>query len=160
MSQKMLVTSALFYANGSIHLGHLLEVVQTDIFVRAQKLFGRDVIYICADDTHGAPIEINARKRGITPEQLIAQSYEEHVRDFADFEISFDEYGSTHTDENRRYAELIFERLRQGGHIERRPLELTYCETDRRFLPDRFACGGICPRCGSPDQYGDVCEGL
>jgi methionyl-tRNA synthetase len=110
---------------------------------------------VCADETHGTPIEISAQKQGITPEELIARSYREHVRDFADFGISFDEYGSTHTEENRRYAELIYARLRQGGHIEKRTLELTYCENDQRFLPDRFV-RGTCPRCGSPDQYGDV----
>jgi methionyl-tRNA synthetase len=157
MPPKLLVTSALFYANGPIHLGHLVEVVQTDVFVRAQRLLGRDVIYVCADDTHGTPIELSAQKQGITPEELIARSYKEHVRDFADFEISFDEYGSTHTEENRAYAELIYERLRAGGHIEKRTLELTYCENDKRFLPDRFV-RGTCPRCGSADQYGDVCE--
>jgi methionyl-tRNA synthetase len=157
MPPKLLVTSALFYANGPIHLGHLVEVIQTDIFVRAQRLLGRDVIYICADDTHGTPIELGAQKQGISPEELIARSYKEHVRDFADFAISFDEYGSTHTEENRRYSELVYERLKQGGHIEKRVLELTYCEKDRRFLPDRFV-RGTCPRCGSPDQYGDVCE--
>jgi len=157
MPPKLLVTNALFYANGSIHLGHMLEAVQSDIFVRAQRLLGRDVIYVCADDTHGTPIELSAQKQGISPEELIARSYQEHVRDFADFEISFDEYGSTHTEDNRRYSELIYARLREGGHIEKRTLELTYCENDKRFLPDRFV-RGTCPRCGSPDQYGDVCE--
>src|SRR5579885_1133663 len=111
---KLLVTSALFYANGPMHLGHLVEVIQTDIFVRAQRLLGREVIYVCADDTHGTPIELSAQKQGISPEELIARSYREHVRDFADFDISFDEYGSTHTEENRQFSELIYARLKEG----------------------------------------------
>jgi methionyl-tRNA synthetase len=156
--KKLLVTNALFYANGPIHLGHLVEVIQTDIFVRYQRLLrGREVIYVGGDDTHGTPIELNAQKQGVTPEALISRVFEEHQRDFRDFEIGFDSYGSTHTDANRRFAELIFERLTKGKHVERRPLDLTYCEVDQRFLPDRFV-RGICPRCGSPDQYGDVCE--
>ena len=154
---KLLVTSALIYANGPIHLGHLVEVVQADVFVRAQRLMGRDVLYVCADDTHGTPIELSAQKQGVSPEALIAGIYVEHVRDFADFDISFDDYGSTHTPENRHFAELIYQRLRDAGHIDKRAIELSYCETDKRFLPDRFV-RGICPRCGAPDQYGDVCE--
>jgi methionyl-tRNA synthetase len=155
--KRLLVTNALVYANGPLHLGHLVEAVQTDLFVRAQRLFGRDVLFVGGDDTHGTPIELNAQKQGISPEELIRGVYAGHVRDFADFGISYDEYGSTHTDENRHYAELFFRRLTERGHLVRRPLELTYCEVDKRFLPDRFV-RGICPRCGSADQYGDVCE--
>ena len=157
MTKKLLVTSALPYANGPIHLGHLVEVIQTDIFARWQRLRGRDVVYVCADDTHGTPIELSARKQGISPEALISRVHGEHRRDFADFDISFDEYGRTHTDENRAWAERIFERLRAGGYVVKRAMELTYCEKDLRFLPDRFVRGG-CPRCGALDQYGDVCE--
>ncbi len=155
--KRLLVTNALFYANGPLHLGHLVEAVQADIFVRSQRLFGRDVLFISGDDTHGTPIELNAQKLGLTPEALIGQVYAGHVRDFAAFGISYDEYGSTHTEDNRRFAELFFQRLTERGHIAQRPLELTYCEVDKRFLPDRFV-RGVCPRCGSPDQYGDVCE--
>ncbi len=154
---KILVTSALPYANGSIHLGHLVEHIQTDIYVRFLRSAGEDVIHICADDTHGTPIELNARKLGITPEQLVAGVWDEHVRDFKDFGIGFDHYDSTNSDENRQYAELIFQRLQKAGAIEKKALELTYCEKDQRFLPDRFV-KGTCPRCSSPDQYGDVCE--
>src|ERR1700684_2527614 len=122
MPPKLLVTNALFYANGPIHLGHLVEVIQTDIYVRTQRLLGRDVIYVCADDTHGTPIELSAQKQGISPEELIARVYQSHTKDFADFGMSFDEYGSTHTPENRQFAELIYTRLRDGGHVEKRPL--------------------------------------
>ncbi len=157
MKKRMLVTSALPYANGPIHLGHLVEVIQTDIFVRLQRLLGRDVVYVCADDTHGTPIELSARKQGIEPKALVTQIHAEHVRDFAGFGIGFDVYGSTDTPENQAWAQRIFSRLVEGGHIERRSMELTYCEQDRRFLPDRFVRGS-CPRCGAADQYGDVCE--
>jgi methionyl-tRNA synthetase len=155
--KRLLVTSALPYANGPIHLGHLVEVIQTDVFVRYQRLAGRDAIYVCADDTHGTPIELNARKQGITPEQLVEEVGVGHRRDFKDFGIDFAAYGSTNLPANERIANEIFEKLRVGGHIERRAIELTYCETDKRFLPDRFV-RGICPKCGTPDQYGDVCE--
>jgi methionyl-tRNA synthetase len=154
---RFLVTSALPYANGPIHLGHLVEYIQTDVFVRFQKLAGHDVAYVCADDTHGTPIELNARKQGLSPEELIARVGEGHRRDFADFEIDFSAYGSTNIPENENIANQIFERLKAGGHVVRRAIELTYCENDRRFLPDRFV-RGICPRCGAADQYGDVCE--
>ncbi len=154
---KTLITSALPYANGSIHLGHLVEYIQTDIYARFLRSCGEDVIYVCADDTHGTPIELNARKQGIEPAQFIARVHEEHMRDFAAFGISFDQFGSTNIDENRQYSEAIFRRLLDGGHIEKRPMELTYCEHDKRFLPDRFV-RGVCPKCQAPDQYGDVCE--
>ncbi len=154
---RTLVTSALPYANGSIHLGHLVEYVQTDIYVRFLRSCGEEAIYLCADDTHGTPIEIKARQMGISPEALVAGIGEEHRRDFGGFDISFDHFDSTNSDENRAFVEQIFDRLLKAGHIEKRPLELNYCEKDRRFLPDRFVLG-TCPKCGAPDQYGDVCE--
>jgi methionyl-tRNA synthetase len=154
---RTLVTSALPYANGSIHLGHLVEYLQTDIYVRFLRSCGEDVTYVCADDTHGTPIEIKAGQMGIAPEELVRQVGEEHRKDFAEFGVSFDHYDSTNSPENRFYAELIFERNRKGGYVEKRPLELTYCEKDRRFLPDRYV-RGTCPSCGAADQYGDVCE--
>ena len=159
MNEPMLLTSALPYANGSIHLGHLVEYIQTDILARYHRLRGRDVIYLCADDTHGTPIEINAKKAGIRPEDLIARYYEEHQRDFADFHIQFDEYYSTNSPENRKHAEYIFQRLREQGHIVTRTVSQYYCETDGRFLPDRYI-RGTCPNpdCGAENQYGDVCE--
>ncbi len=154
---KTLVTSALPYANGSIHLGHLVEYIQTDIYVRFLRSCGEEVIYICADDTHGTPIEIKAQQMGISPERLVEDIGAEHRKDFADFGVSFDHYDSTNSPENREYAVMIFERLKAGGYVEKRPLELTYCEKDKRFLPDRFV-RGTCPKCGAGDQYGDVCE--
>jgi methionyl-tRNA synthetase len=159
MSDPILITSALPYANGSIHIGHLVEYIQTDILVRFFKLTGRDAVYMCADDTHGTPIEINAQRAGITPEELINRYYDEHQRDFADFHIAFDCYYSTNSPENRRHSEYIFERLRQQGHIVTRPVAQYYCEQDGRFLPDRFI-RGTCPNptCQAAEQYGDVCE--
>jgi methionyl-tRNA synthetase len=159
MADSILITSALPYANGSIHLGHLVEYIQTDIFVRFLKQTGQDVVYMCADDTHGTPIEINARRAGITPEALISRYYDEHQRDFADFHIAFDCYYSTNSPENRRHSEYIFEQLRQQGHIVTRPVAQYYCEQDERFLPDRFI-RGTCPNptCRATEQYGDVCE--
>jgi methionyl-tRNA synthetase len=159
MADSILITSALPYANGSIHLGHLVEYIQTDIFVRFLKMTGQDVVYMCADDTHGTPIEINARRAGITPEALISRYYDEHQRDFADFHIAFDCYYSTNSPENRRHSEYIFEQLRQQGHIVTRPVAQYYCEQDERFLPDRFI-RGTCPNptCRATEQYGDVCE--
>ncbi len=155
--ERILVTAALPYANGPAHLGHLVEYIQTDIYVRFLKLTGHDVIYVCADDTHGAPIEINARSQGIAPEELVARFHESHARDFADFGVDFDVFYTTHSDENRRWATRIYEALRDGGHVTERTTEQLYCETDERFLPDRFV-KGTCPKCKSPDQYGDVCE--
>lgn len=153
----ILVTSALPYANGSIHLGHLVEYIQTDVFVRFLKLVGEDVAYVCADDTHGTPIEMRATREGVAPEQIIARYHEEHQRDFGDFQIRFDFYGSTHQDENRIWAERIFDALRASGHVDRREVEQAYCPKDQRFLPDRFI-RGTCPNCKAPDQYGDQCE--
>jgi methionyl-tRNA synthetase len=155
--EKILVTAALPYANGSIHLGHLVEYTQTDIYVRFLKLTGRDAIYVCADDTHGAPIEISARREGIAPETFIARFHEEHQADFAAFDVAFDVFHTTHSEENRKWAYRIYEVLKEGGHLEERSMAQLYCEKDARFLPDRFV-KGTCPRCKAPDQYGDVCE--
>lgn len=157
LSKPILVTSALPYANGPSHLGHLVEYIQTDIWVRYLKLAGKDAIYVCASDTHGAPIELNAAKEGIPPEEFVAKWHDRQVRDFGDFLIDFDVFDTTHSDLNRRWSEEIFAQLEAEGHIEKRPLEQWYCETDRRFLPDRFV-KGTCPSCGATDQYGDVCE--
>ena len=155
--RKQLVTMALPYANGSIHLGHLVEAVQTDIYVRALKAIGEDVIYVCADDTHGTPIEVNAAKAGIPPEQFVARFHEEHLRDYTAFEIDFDVFSTTNSDENRLHAEAFFAALTKNGDIEQRQVEQLYCEVDKRFLPDRFV-RGTCPKCGAVDQYGDGCE--
>ncbi|MCH9023466.1 MAG: methionine--tRNA ligase, partial [Planctomycetes bacterium] len=155
--RRILVTAALPYANGSIHMGHLVEYLLTDIWVRFQKLRGHECIYICADDTHGTPIMISARQQGVTPEALIERMHGEHLRDFEAFGVEFDSFYTTHSDENRRLCEMIFERLRKAGHIETREVEQAYCETDAMFLPDRFI-RGTCPKCKAADQYGDTCE--
>ena len=155
--RKILVTSALPYANGPIHLGHLVEYIQTDIWVRFQKLRGHQCIYVCADDAHGTPIMLKAQQEGITPEKLISRISTEHQADFADFLIGFDNYYSTHSEENRQLANLIYERLREGGHIIRRTITQAYDPEAEMFLPDRFI-KGECPRCGAADQYGDSCE--
>ena len=155
--RNILVTSALPYANGAIHLGHLVEYIQTDIWVRFQKMQGHNCIYVCADDAHGTPIMLRARDEGITPEQLIERIGQEHRRDFADFSIDFDNFHSTHSDENRQLAELIYTRLRDGGYIHTRTIQRPYDESKQMFLPDRFI-KGTCPKCKSEDQYGDNCE--
>ena len=157
MAERILVTSALPYANGSVHIGHAVEYIQTDIYVRFLRSCGKDVVYFCADDTHGTPIEINAAKQGLKPEDFIARFHSEHQRDFHDLDIRFDYFHSTNSPENRHYAELIYGRLKEKGDIERRNIEQAYCEKDRRFLPDRFI-KGTCPNCKAPDQYGDACE--
>jgi methionyl-tRNA synthetase len=155
--RTILVTSALPYANGSIHLGHLVEYIQTDIWVRFQKMRGHDCTYVCADDAHGTPIMLRAQQEGISPETLIARVAEEHRADFADFYIGFDNYHSTHSDENRQLSELIYRRNRDAGHIETRTITQAYDPEKEMFLPDRFI-RGECPRCGAADQYGDSCE--
>jgi len=155
--RRILVTSALPYANGSIHLGHLVEYIQTDIWVRFQKLRGHECWYVCADDTHGTPIMLRAEKEGITPEQLIERMHGEHARDFADFGVVFDNYYSTHSPENRELAETIYKRLHDAGHIARRVIQQAYDPVRQMFLPDRFI-KGECPKCGAKDQYGDSCE--
>ncbi len=155
--RTLLVTSALPYANGSIHLGHLVEYIQTDIWVRFQKMQGHDCTYVCADDAHGTPIMLRAQQEGIEPEALIERMNAEHQADFAAFHIEFDNYYSTHSDENREFAELIYTRLRDGGHIDRRTISQYYDPEKELFLPDRFI-KGTCPKCGAEDQYGDNCE--
>ncbi len=155
--RKIFVTSALPYANGSIHLGHLVEYLQTDIWVRFQKLMGQECLYCCADDAHGTPMMVAARKKKVPVEELIAECRAEHVRDFAAFQIEFDSYHTTHSDENRALSEEIFARNVDGGHITFKDVELPYCEEDGMFLPDRLI-RGTCPRCGAEDQYGDQCE--
>jgi methionyl-tRNA synthetase len=157
VKQKILVTSALPYANGPIHIGHLVEYIQVDIFVRFLRLIEEDVLFVCADDTHGAPIEIKASELKITPEQLITKVYDGHVKDFKDFLISFDNYHTTHSEENKHYSDLIFTRLKEKGFIYTKEIEVTYCEHCKRTLPDRYV-KGKCPKCNAPDQYGDVCE--
>jgi len=157
MARRILVTAALPYANGSIHIGHLVEYLQTGIWARFQKLRGHDCIYCCADDTHGTPIMIGARNKGIEPEELIAAMHEEHQRDFAGFDVGFDSYYTTHSPENREFAEKIYLSNMEAGHIARRDVEQAYCEKDAMFLPDRFV-KGTCPKCQAQDQYGDQCE--
>jgi methionyl-tRNA synthetase len=157
MARRVFITSALPYANGSIHLGHLVEYIQTDIYARYRRLKGDSVIYVCADDTHGTPIEINALKQGITPEELVERYHKEHIEDFSRFDIGFDIFYTTNSPENRYYSEMFFNKLRENGYIYQKDMELHYCEHDKRFLPDRYI-KGKCPKCGAPDQYGDVCE--
>ncbi len=156
-SRKILITSALPYANGSIHLGHMVEYIQTDIWSRFQKLQGHECYYVCADDAHGTPIMLRARGEGIEPEDLIARVWKEHTEDFAGFGIDFDNYHSTHSDENKACASLIYERNRDAGHIARRTISQAYDPEANMFLPDRFI-KGTCPKCGAEDQYGDNCE--
>jgi methionyl-tRNA synthetase len=156
-TRKILVTSALPYANGSIHLGHLVEYIQTDIWVRFQKMRGNQVHYVCADDTHGTPIMLRAEKEGITPEQLIARVWQEHYEDFKSFHVEFDNYGSTNSSETREYSQAIYRKLKAAGLIEVRSIEQFYDPIKDMFLPDRFI-KGECPKCNAKDQYGDNCE--
>ena len=157
MTRKILVTSALPYANGSIHLGHLVEYIQTDIWVRFQKMQGHECYYACADDTHGTPIMLRAQAEGITPEALIERVHGEHLSDFNGFHIDFDSYYSTNSDENRELAQGIYRKLRDAGLIEVRTIEQLYDPQKNMFLPDRFI-KGECPKCHAKDQYGDSCE--
>ena len=155
--RKILVTSALPYANGPIHLGHLVEYIQTDIWVRFQKQRGNQCLYVCADDAHGTPIMLRADKEGITPEQLIANVEKEHRADFDEFGVAFDNYHTTHSAENKEFSALIYTRLRDGGHISKRTITQAFDPVKNMFLPDRFI-KGECPKCGAKDQYGDNCE--
>jgi methionyl-tRNA synthetase len=155
--RKILVTSALPYANGSIHMGHLVEYIQTDIWVRFQKLRGHKCTYVCASDAHGTPIMIKARELGVTPEELTSRVSEEFVRDFAAFGVDFDNYHTTHSPENEALTVEMFEALRDAGDIYTKTIEQAYDEKEGMFLPDRFV-RGICPFCKAPDQYGDACE--
>ncbi|MDD4977254.1 MAG: methionine--tRNA ligase [Gallionella sp.] len=157
MARKILVTSALPYANGSIHLGHLVEYIQTDIWVRFQKMRGNEVHYVCADDTHGTPIMLRAQNEGITPEQLIDRVWHEHKADFDGFHVAFDHYGSTNSAETKQYAQDIYRKLRANDLIETKSVEQFYDPVKEMFLPDRFI-KGECPKCHAKDQYGDNCE--
>ena len=157
MPRQLLVTHALPYANGPLHLGHVIEAVQTDTWVRFQKLRGHHCLFVCAEDTHGTPIMIRAQQQGITPEQLIAASATDHARDYAGFGIGYDHFHSTHSDENRHHTYALYTTLRDKGHITRRSVRQAYDEQAGMFLPDRYVRGS-CPRCDAPDQYGDSCE--
>ncbi|MCC5451668.1 methionine--tRNA ligase [Rheinheimera sp. UJ51] len=156
-TRKILITSALPYANGPIHLGHLLEYIQTDIWARFQKARGHQCYYVCADDAHGTPIMLKAQQQGISPEQMIAQTKIEHSTDFADFGVAFDNYHSTHSEENREFANTIYNRLNAAGHIKRKVISQLYDPQKSMFLPDRFVKGD-CPKCGAQDQNGDSCD--
>ena len=155
--RRILVTSALPYANGPIHIGHLVEYIQTDIWVRFQKMCGHECWYVCADDAHGTPIMLRAQQEGLSPEELIAKVWAQHRADFAGFNIGFDNYHSTHSPENKAISALIYQRLRDAGHTTVRTIRQAYDPVKEMFLPDRFI-RGTCPRCGTPDQYGDSCE--
>ena len=155
--RKILVTHALPYANGPIHLGHLVESVQTDLWVRLQKMRGHECIFVCADDTHGTPVMLRAEREGKTPEELIEGFEREHRRDYADFSIDFDHFHSTHSPENRFFAEQIYRRVERDGHIERRCVRQFFDPERQIFLADRFV-KGTCPRCSAPDQNGDNCD--
>ena len=155
--RKIVVTSALPYANGDIHLGHLVEYLQTDFWARFQKLRGHECVYVCADDTHGTPIMIRARKEGITPEELIARSHAEHLRDFTDFQVAFDNYHSTNAPENKDLSARIYAAMEKSGAVTSKTSPQLYCEKCQMFLPDRFV-KGECPKCGAAGQYGDSCD--
>lgn len=155
--KTLLITSALPYANGPIHIGHLVEYIQTDIWVRFQRLQGHTCYYVCADDAHGTPIMLRAQQQGITPEKLIAKIKHHHQSDFADFAITFDHFHSTHSEENRNLSCMIYQRLRDAGHINKRVIKQAFDSQENIFLPDRFI-RGQCPKCAASDQYGDSCE--
>lgn len=157
MTNRVIVTAGLPYANGSLHMGHLVEYCQADMYVRALKRMGKQAIYICADDAHGTPIEVRAGREGITPESLVQRYHEEHKRDFARFDVAFDHFSITHSATNRALVESVYDALRVGGQLDEREVDGNFCEHDQRFLPDRYI-KGMCPKCSAPDQYGDVCE--
>ena len=159
MSEKrrIVVTSALPYANGDIHLGHLVEYIQTDFWVRFQKMRGHECVYVCADDTHGTPVMIRARSEGVAPEALIARSHEAHLKDFTDFEVAFDNYYTTNSPENKELSEKVFAAMERSGALTTRTSPQLYCEKCKMFLPDRFV-KGVCPKCGAENQYGDSCD--
>lgn len=157
MSRKIFVTCALPYANGSIHLGHMLEHIQADIWVRYQRLKGNQIYFVCADDTHGTPIMIKSKQLGITPEEMLKAVAVEHKQDFDGFEISFDNYYSTHSEENRFFSNSIYKKLKERGYIASRTISQLFDPEKKMFLPDRFV-KGTCPKCKAPDQYGDNCE--
>lgn len=155
--RRIVVTSALPYANGDIHLGHLVEYLQTDFWVRYQKMAGNECTYVCADDTHGTPIMIRAKKDGVAPEEIIAKSYERHTADFSEFQIEFDNFYTTNSEENKALCTTIYERLKAENALDFKSIPQLYCPKDKMFLPDRFV-RGTCPKCGAEDQYGDSCE--
>src|SRR5256885_7472173 len=157
MAARTLVTMALPYANGSLHLGHFVEAVQTDVYVRALRAAGHEVAFICADDTHGTPIEVAAARAGIPPEQFVARFHTEHGANYRAFEVLHDIFYKTHSPENEEHVLRIFRALDKAGAVARRPVEQLYCEIDKRFLPDRFV-KGECPRCGAKDLYADACQ--
>ncbi|MFT3915717.1 MAG: methionine--tRNA ligase [Anaeromyxobacteraceae bacterium] len=157
MSEKILVTSALPYANGSAHLGHMVEYVQTDVYVRYRRLCGDHVTYVCAADSHGTPIEVNAAKAGMTPRAFTEKYRAEQHADFKAFGVDFSTYYTTDSEENRRWAQRVYRALKAKGLVYKKSVEQLYCEKDGRFLPDRYV-KGTCPKCGTPDQYGDACE--
>jgi len=157
MSRHILITAALPYANGPIHIGHMVEYVQADIWARYQKSCGHDCLYICADDAHGTPIMLRAQAEGLSPQSMVARYHEEHRRDFAAFDVGFDNFYTTDSPENRELSEQIFERVRARGHMEKRRIRQAYSETLGMFLPDRYI-RGTCPKCRAEDQYGDSCE--
>lgn len=157
MKRTLLVTSALPYANGDIHLGHLVETIQTDIWVRFQRMMGHDVTYFCADDVHGTPITIAAKKKGVSPEAMVAEISQRHQRDFGTYGIQFTHFSSTGTSINRELAEDIYLKAVHADAIECRSIEQLYCPNDGMFLPDRLI-RGTCPKCHAVDQYGDSCE--
>ncbi len=156
-SRKILVTSALPYANGSIHIGHVLESVITDIWVRYQNINGNECLYFCADDTHGTPVMLKAKELGIDPEELIKRTREEHIKSYSRFNINFDNFYTTHSDENKKYAEDIYEKCKEGNLIFKKEIEQFYDSEEGLFLSDRFI-KGTCPKCGAEDQYGDGCS--
>ena len=156
-SRKILVTSALPYANGSIHIGHVLESVITDIWVRYQNINGNECLYFCADDTHGTPVMLKAKELGIDPEELIKRTREEHIKSYSRFNINFDNFYTTHSDENKKYAEDIYQKCKEGNLIFKKEIEQFYDSEEGLFLSDRFI-KGTCPKCGAEDQYGDGCS--
>lgn len=156
-NKPLLLTMALPYANGSIHLGHLVEAVIADMYVRSQRMNEREVLFICADDTHGTPIQISAMKQGITPEELIAKAWDEHTADYAKYQIEFDKFYTTNSKENRFWMEKIYADLQKNGLINKKTIKQFYCENDKMFLPDRFV-KGTCPKCGAENQNSDNCE--
>lgn len=155
--RKIIATSALFYANGSLHLGHIVEIIQTDIWVRFQKMRGNECFYICGCDSHGTPIMIQAEKMHLAPEKMVEEIRLEHQKDISGFLVEMDNYYTTHSPENKELVETVFERLVERNDIEKRVINQMYDETKQMFLPDRFI-KGECPRCHTKDQYGDNCE--
>jgi len=155
--EKIVITAALPYANGDIHIGHLLEYIQADISARFLRMIGKDVLYICASDMHGTPVEVNAKKAGKKPQEFANEFWKEHQKDFAAFHIKFDNYYKTHSAENKELSELFFATLRKKGFIQIKSMNTIYCEQDQRYLPDRYV-KGTCPNCGAEGQYGDICE--